>query len=685
MTNTFEDAFGPLSHHLFPDGCPDQSLAAVWPHPMTRTRRATPTVTSSALALESLDHLRIYAKQHGLTSDELSAVAWVSHQMATATDLASVLVKNEHHFKTVVRCLLPKTQRSFTRAVVSRLLSIHFTKGRVGVLRFLTLAIQTGDWLELDAMMLLTNSQVYAGIFQSALQPACCADAVSLLLRLTCAKHATKRCIRRMEIALVRYADKVKPLTLLLSLMQCLNNDSTKYVAATNVSLLTNTPDKQWVQDFATRTIAQEPLRKKVQSTLTDTLSKPLAYSGRLVDLLSNQDIQRSILLSKTEQRRLQAILAEGLHEEWFVESLADEGGVLSTQNQSRLELLSALNLFVERTDWLLSDVEQFVVNTVLSNWDGTELPFGSILCRGLIPRLRPFQPCELLDYGALYLLAPHFLYGTTAQRTMVMAAFIGVVNRWSRLALIAVESADEEGAGSNKIDVNLAETIDSLINYVEDLCLTALLLEKRENEGLRMLILDFYEAVFAAWDTRPNISMSKINFAIVQRLILSPSAIILERFCHLLTKVALKESTSFVIAQDEQHVANSFPFDAAVSHALWPSANQKPTSSLFDEVSEETRQAMSFGVDEEVPNAVNIVNSVAFAGYALGFIKERPGNGLPNTSTSVILADMCEGNLPDYLEYLRRQGFSGIPSLWHHHNGNLQTLDPSVRHTAAL
>jgi hypothetical protein len=493
----FENAFYHLSHHLFPDGCPEPSLAAVWPPPRIPRRRTDPRVTSSSEALGSVRLLKDYAVRYGLSMAEVSAVACACHRMATATDLASVLVRNKHHFSAVIKCILPKRHHSISREAVSQLLSIPSTEERILVIRFLTLAVQTGEWLAPDALKFFTGTYAYSIIFQAALHLTSCCDAVRLLLRLTCDKHATKHRMRRVELIMTRHGEKVKPLSALLGLMQSLHLDATaSYVPTVGDEALPAFTDKDWEQDFA-RGIVREPVVKKLPSMLRSSLSKPLAYSGRLVDLLLNPELQHLVLLSSTERTRLRSVLSTHLLAEWFDEQSNDRAHVNSvTRSQSRVELLTALSCFVRKTGWMPLEAEEFVINVLLSNWDGTCKPYGEILCRDLLPYVTQQSS------PSLRMLESHVVHGEETCQMLILTALSDLLSQRSRTA---------------------PTSLHKYVNSVEILLMKACSMQQRRNDLLMLAAIDFQEALSDA---------GLASTAILAMLLRSPSPIVIDRMC---------------------------------------------------------------------------------------------------------------------------------------------------------
>jgi len=184
---TFEQAFAPLAHHLFPDGCPDGTegpdLSSVWP---SRTdRRAMPAKE----ALAAILRLRGLASSHGLTHSQLWAVLLVACETlpkTEATGAGSPLVDGSSKcFRDLVRCLLPRFDNDggIPSAAVMKLVSVRCDSlGKISILRFLALAVRSGA---LVGSARQTLSNLYGAMLPLVADPETCMDAVRLLHAVT--------------------------------------------------------------------------------------------------------------------------------------------------------------------------------------------------------------------------------------------------------------------------------------------------------------------------------------------------------------------------------------------------------------------------------------------------------------------------------------------------------------------
>lgn len=191
---SFAEAFGPLAHHLFPDGCPQDDLREEWPQRLDRT-----PVSSGQTKASISGSLPRFAHQHGLTSKQLSCVALAACSTLALKETKSVgegspLVDGtSHYFRSiVVQCLLPNHGAAEAAVVepfvVEMLLTVPCDmQGRAVALRFLTMAVRSGLLVGPARRVL---SSFYYGVVLWWMQDVdLCADAMRLLHAVTRRKH----------------------------------------------------------------------------------------------------------------------------------------------------------------------------------------------------------------------------------------------------------------------------------------------------------------------------------------------------------------------------------------------------------------------------------------------------------------------------------------------------------------
>lgn len=184
----FEQAFAPLAHHLFPDGCPLEleELLSIWP---SRTNRIA---VSDKEARTSITELGRVASRKGLTESQLLAVIVVACETlpkseALGTGRSPLVDGSSKCFRDLIQCLLPRCRGSISSAVVTRLVGIQCDSGgKTAVMRFLTLAVRSGL---LVGHARQTLSDLYGVMFAWVPDPITCKDAMRLLHALTRRKH----------------------------------------------------------------------------------------------------------------------------------------------------------------------------------------------------------------------------------------------------------------------------------------------------------------------------------------------------------------------------------------------------------------------------------------------------------------------------------------------------------------
>lgn len=128
----FEQAFAPIAHHLFPDGCPleTEDLSSIWP---SRTDRIAVPAKHARAAITELG--RVASRLKGLTEIQLLAVILVACEtlppksegavgVGTRTCCSPLVDGTSKCFRDLIQCLLPSSSGSISSAVVTRLVAI---------------------------------------------------------------------------------------------------------------------------------------------------------------------------------------------------------------------------------------------------------------------------------------------------------------------------------------------------------------------------------------------------------------------------------------------------------------------------------------------------------------------------------------------------------------------------------
>jgi hypothetical protein len=196
----FEEAFGPLANHLFPDGCPatkvPNNLEIIWPQPKSRA------VVSEKEALAAMKQLQRRGRHVGFSTAQQEAVIMVAcatlRTSSTSEEDQQYVVKNtslrggtSHHFRALVRSTVPIRNQPVSSFAVMKLLSsphnnVMDSLGTICVLQFLTLAVRNGALAGEGRQVL---SSLYGIVFPWVMDPYLCADAVRLLHAITRKQH----------------------------------------------------------------------------------------------------------------------------------------------------------------------------------------------------------------------------------------------------------------------------------------------------------------------------------------------------------------------------------------------------------------------------------------------------------------------------------------------------------------
>lgn len=141
---SFSEAFGPLAHHLFPDGCPEESLESVWP---TRNNRAT---VSHIQARQSFASLKQIAQEIGFSAlkmECLTVAACATLPSFIGAASGSPLVDGSSKcLRELLRCMIPGRDHRLSAFVVTNLVTLQCDDlGKAIICRFLTLCLRSGS------------------------------------------------------------------------------------------------------------------------------------------------------------------------------------------------------------------------------------------------------------------------------------------------------------------------------------------------------------------------------------------------------------------------------------------------------------------------------------------------------------------------------------------------------------
>ena len=210
---SFSEAFGPLAHHLFPDGCPKESLAEVWP------RRIDRSTVSHLEAKQGFTSLKQRGHRYGYATSEMECLAVVACATLPSTGSGSRLVDGTSKcLRELLRCMIPKREERVSVFIVTSLVTVRCDDlGKAMIVRFLTLCLRNGFLSDYARQRL---SSFYTILFSWL--P--CEDTFRLVHALTRRKHATSDRAKRLRMwydesrTLVELHKRMAPLWLLLQL-----------------------------------------------------------------------------------------------------------------------------------------------------------------------------------------------------------------------------------------------------------------------------------------------------------------------------------------------------------------------------------------------------------------------------------------------------------------------------------
>lgn len=218
-----------------------------------------------------------------------------------------------------------------------------------------------------------------------------------------------------------------------------------------------------------------------------------------------------------------------------------------SPTTSSRLSILRALSSLASHADQLFPEVESFVLEEILPHWDGSDESVGRYLCHELLPVLTPCSFGEL-NSKVLHYLSPLCIYGSPSlQYCILSGALTKLVRRWARLEWSSLlprnKHSTKKGHGggvttgaaaASNLGVPKTQTLRELIRWTDTLIVKSFLITGG-HELLNLASCDFFDAVADLslqihWVATPSAS-------IVYRLLLSRTALGIDRMCRLLVR----------------------------------------------------------------------------------------------------------------------------------------------------
>lgn len=421
--------------------------------------------------------------------------------------------------------------------------------------------------------------------------------------------------------------------------------------------------------------------------------------------VLQSSDMRHALLLSNVNNdsvTRLQTCLPYMLHQEWYnATSSGKKSGngkrdemeldrddplqqgeptAVKKAKDTRWSLLQALADFVTHTDALPLAAERFVLADILPLWDGTD-EWSQLLCHAILPALRPCGWADLQS-GLLCHLERFFHYGSPRmQYAIVSGALASLVNRWGRLdwSTVVIAVSDTAGIASTRAgsrgNALKIQTLRELIEWTDNLLLEGFLVDGHGHELLRTATVDFFAGVCDLTDHCSFLAAPSPS--LVYRLLLSKSALHVDRVCLLLVKYRTTFQKLKQRQQEEDHdvmddvasgldrvkVFNCFVWDFCC--VLWrcsppPDLRAEESSTanrsiLYTAVRPET-QSQLYAAASKVAFSLSITHGAVFAGYAADFASKSIATACPSP-------DQIRGKLKaKYLDYLKEDhGMQGI------------------------
>lgn len=389
--------------------------------------------------------------------------------------------------------------------------------------------------------------------------------------------------------------------------------------------------------------------------------------------------------------RRFHKILPKKLHQEWYCAAVPPSSSIHLRQSieLSRLRLIRSLVQFAQCTGGLPVEAEVFVLQHILSCWDGNVV---GELGRKLLMVLPFLQPPETnddaqgLDHSLdqshcestielLFLNLDRVCTGGTdrTQHSIVFSALSGILFRWGML--------DKP---------NRAQTIANIVDVcrrTEVLLVKWFLACNDNSELLRAATVEFYNVACDVADDNGMVPYIP-NPHIMYRLLLSPSVVHLDRGCRLLLRIRgnlqkqkMERIPLEMKDQMEQiRVFNCIVYDFCT--ALWtctpfpfprPDSNgpscARIVSTLFSDLDTSLYRRLcgsspikgSECVIFPIASALSLCHNTVFSGYAHACWQE--GNVSSSFSAVAVLQTVQENKKLRYLVFLKSHGLSGVHS----------------------
>jgi hypothetical protein len=218
--------------------------------------------------------------------------------------------------------------------------------------------------------------------------------------------------------------------------------------------------------------------------------------------------------------------------------------------------VVQALASLAQQADSLPPEAEAFLLEEIVPFWDGSGDTIGVTLCHELLSLLTPMSTFRELQHRVLRHLSKLYVCGSPRIKfAIVSGALSSLVRRWGRLdwqtASISwrPKKKRKEKEGVVPITTHPPSILEfkhmkqrvmhELVQWVDHLVLMGLIAEESSSPGghelVRLSALDFCEA--ASEISQHCDFVAPPSPALIYRLLLSNTALCVDRVCHVLLK----------------------------------------------------------------------------------------------------------------------------------------------------
>eukprot|EP00978_Attheya_sp_CCMP212_P026347 scaffold86484_cov45-Attheya_sp.AAC.4 len=222
--------------------------------------------------------------------------------------------------------------------------------------------------------------------------------------------------------------------------------------------------------------------------------------------------------------------------------------------HKNKVRVVQALASLAQQADSLPPEAEAFLLEEIVPFWDGSSDTIGVTLCHELLPLLTPMTTFRELQHRLLRHLGKLYVCGSPRIKfAIVSGALSSLVRRWGRLdwqtASISwrpkKKKKEKQGTTTqhppsvSEFKAMKQRVLHELVQWVDHLVLMGLIAEESSSPGghelVRLSALDFCEA--ASEISQHCDFVAPPSPALIYRLLLSNTALCVDRVCHVLLK----------------------------------------------------------------------------------------------------------------------------------------------------